>query len=135
MAAAMDIEERQDRTLRFLSEAATQYAILAPATSRSLGRRLGSPKSWVKVLQQQLQPPTKSNLNHQNDDLDLSDFSETADRNDEKFAETVPEAEKYIDFVQVKTDVSYHIEIDWLVKHSFSAHGFAHVYWMRLDIS
>ena len=43
MAAAMDIEERQDRTLRFLSEAATQYAILAPATSRSLGRRQGGP--------------------------------------------------------------------------------------------
>lgn len=59
MAAAMDIEECQDRTLRFLAEAATQYAMLAPATSRSLGRRLRggwSNPGWSRNNNHQ--PPT-----------------------------------------------------------------------------
>ncbi|CAK9111855.1 unnamed protein product [Durusdinium trenchii] len=51
-----DLEEGQERTLRFLCEASTQYAILAPAVSRSLGRRLRTLARSAKVT---LHPSTE----------------------------------------------------------------------------
>ena len=50
------LDEQQDRTLRFLCEAATRYAILAPAVSRSLGRRLRTQAKSSKVV---LHPSTE----------------------------------------------------------------------------
>eukprot|EP00438_Fugacium_kawagutii_P009448 Skav202059 [mRNA] locus=scaffold1138:542258:543205:- [translate_table: standard] len=52
----LDLEQHQDRTLRFLCEAATQYAVLAPAVSRSLGRRLRTQAKSAKVA---LHPSTE----------------------------------------------------------------------------
>jgi len=52
----LDAEQCQDRTLRFLCQAATQYAILAPAVSRSLGRRL---KNYAKSSKVLLHPSTE----------------------------------------------------------------------------
>ena len=53
------LEQCQDRTLRFLCEAATQYAILAPAVSRSLGRRL---RNFAKGSKVALHPTTEQLL-------------------------------------------------------------------------
>lgn len=52
----LDAEQCQDRTLRFLCQAATQYAILALAVSRSLGRRL---KNYAKSSKVLLHPSTE----------------------------------------------------------------------------
>ena len=55
-ADMLDAEQCQDRTLRFLCQAATPYAILAPAVSRSLGRRL---KNYAKSSKVLLHPSTE----------------------------------------------------------------------------
>ncbi|CAJ1457461.1 unnamed protein product [Effrenium voratum] len=52
----LSTHESQDRTLRFLCEAATQYALLAPPVSRSLCRRLRNVARDAKVA---LHPTTE----------------------------------------------------------------------------